>query len=109
MIITSSLLVEEPDLIDLIDKFMLRLPVLHEAIKTAHQNSNEEEFLGLIHQLKGVGGGYGYEIITQLCEKIEQQAAAKNDVSVLLEEFSVVVEKILCGKEANHKIVEKNA
>lgn len=110
MIITSSILAEEPDLIDLIDKFMLRLPVLHDAIISAYKNGDKETFLGFIHQLKGVGGGYGYGILTELCASIEEQATTGNEdnVSMLLDKLNTVVQKILAGHDENHKISEQN-
>lgn len=108
MIITSSLLVREPYLIDLVDKFILRLPVLHKAIMAAYKSENKDEFLGLLHQLKGVGGNYGYDIITEQCAKIELQAKNNNDVNALLDDFTIVVEQILAGNDENHKIAEQN-
>ena len=109
ILLTSDLLNDDPDLIDLIDKFMLRLPVMRDAINQAHSDNNEEELSGLIHQMKGVGGGYGYPMLTELCAKIEFQIASKNDENknALIEEFNLLVEEILEGSDENHKIVEQ--
>ena len=109
MILTSELLQEDPGLIDLIDKFMKRLPVLQDSINLAHSEKNAEEFSGLIHQLKGVGGGYGYPGLTELCVKIEFEVTNNNtdNINSLVEEFNKMVEKILAGNEENHKIAEQ--
>lgn len=109
MILTSNLLLDEPDLIDLIDKFMIRLPTLQGAINHAHTDNNIEELSGLIHQLKGVGGGYGYPMLTELCINIESQIENQNSESIkaLIEEFNMMVEKILEGKDENHIIAER--
>ena len=108
MILTSNLLKSEPDLIGLIEKFMLRLPIFQEKINMAHREKNTEEFSNLIHQLKGVGGGYGYPMLTELCTKIEFQVSSEDEVNinVLMQEFDSMVEQILAGKEENRKIAE---
>ena len=108
-VLTSNLLNDEPDLIDLIDKFMARLPSMQDAINVAHSEGSTEEFSGLIHQLKGVGGGYGYPMLTDLCTKIEFQITAKNtqNVITLIEEFNLMVAQILEGSDENHKIAAR--
>jgi len=109
MILTSNLLKSEPDLIGLIEKFMLRLPTFQEKINTAHREHNTEEFSNLIHQLKGVGGGYGYPMLTELCVKIESQLTTVDETNIkeLMQEFDSMVEQILAGKEENRKIAEQ--
>ena len=108
---TSSLLAEEPYLLDLVDKFMLRLPVLLDAINLAYKNKDKETFLGFVHQLKGAGGGYGYDILTELCANIEQQYTKNNedDLIMLLAEFNAVVRQILADHQENHKIYAQKA
>ena len=107
-IITSDLLEEDPDLIDLIDKFMLRLPVMYESIVKAYREEDWGSFLGLIHQMKGVGGGYGYPMLTTLCAAIEVTAKNENftKLEIQLEEFMVIKDNILAGKDENHRIAE---
>lgn len=105
--ITSELLKEDPSLIDLIDKFLSRLTGMHEAIMKAHNDKEWETFLSLIHQMKGVGGNYGYPAVTILCEEIEADAKKHNysDVEHNLSEFKLMCEKILAGSEENHKFI----
>ena len=95
--------------IDLIDKFMMRLPIMRDAINQAHSDNNEEELSRLIHQVKGVGGGYGYPTLTELCAKVEFQIASQNkeNTNALIEELNLLVDEILEGKDENHKIVEQ--
>jgi len=108
-IITSSLLAKEPHLIDLIDKFILRLPELIYSINTAYKNEEKEQFLSAVHQLKGAGGGYGYDILTELCTKVEEQSKSSKEDNVysLLNEFDTVAQQILAGHDENHKLSEK--
>ena len=108
-LLTSDLLNDDPDLIDLIDKFMMRLPIMRDAINLAHSDNNREELSGLIHQMKGVGGGYGYPTLTELCAKVEFQIASQNseNTNALIEELNSLVNEILEGKDENHKIAEQ--
>ena len=108
--LTSNLLAEDPDLIDLIDRFMSRLPGMRDLIQQAYKQHNEEELSNLIHQMKGVGGGYGYPMLTELCVNIEIQIKDNNEDSlvILLKEFNQMAENILDGSDENHKIAEAN-
>jgi len=108
--ITSEILLEDPGLIDLINKFMTRLPAMRDSINLAKAERNDEEFSNLIHQLKGVGGGYGYPMLTELCSDIEVQIKNESaeNISSLLQEFNIMCEKILAGSHENHKIAEEN-
>lgn len=107
--LTSGILDDEPDLIDLIDKFISRLPGMWDSIRQAHKVQDEEEFLRLIHQMKGVGGGYGYPVLTELCSQIEFQTENQNHEKVieLMEEFNLMVDRICEGQNENHKIAEQ--
>ena len=109
--ITSEILLEDPGLIDLIDKFIKRLPTLRDSINLANSEKNDEEFSNLIHQLKGVGGGYGYPMLTALCSDIEVQIKSESaeNVSALLQELNLMCEKILAGSDENHRIAEANS
>ena len=104
--ITSELLKEEPDLIDLINKFLSRLPGMQDAIMKAYSDKEWETFLSLIHQMKGVGGNYGYPALTTLCAEIEVNAKNQqySDVETKLLEFTLLCEKVLAGNEENHKL-----
>ena len=110
-IITSSLLEEEPDLIDLIDKFISRLPGMRDDILQSHQQKDWEKFLKLIHQLKGVGGGYGYAMITEICAEIEESCNDEDfeKVGAQIDEFKNMSEQVLAGSDENHKIAMANS
>ena len=107
--ITSELLKDDPDLIDLIARFLSRLPGMQEKIMNAHDTQDWEIFLGLIHQMKGVGGNYGYPMLTTLCVDIESTAKEEkyDEVSDKLIKFKLMCEQILAGDEENHKIANQ--
>ncbi len=109
-LITSNLLENDPELIDLIDKFIGRLPGMQKAINDAYDNNNEEQLSGLIHQMKGVGGNYGYPALTELCAKIEFQITSQNTetISSLMQEFNQMIEEIISGYDQNHEIARKS-
>lgn len=109
-IITSELLKEEPDLISLIDRFISRLPGMQEAIIKAFNDKDWETFAGLIHQMKGVGGNYGYPMLTTLCAEIEEAVKEENfdGVENQLNKFKLMSEYIIAGSDENHKIAEQS-
>jgi len=109
-IITSDLLKEDPDLIDLIDRFITRLPEMTEAIMNAGMDESWDMFTDLVHQLKGVGGNYGYPVLTEICVVIEAGLREKNyaEVKNLLSDFKIMSDSILAGNDENHKIAVGN-
>jgi len=105
-LIASDLLNEEPGLIDLIDKFIARIPLMRDEINHALTSNNIQELEHVVHQLKGTGGGYGYPMLTDICVAIEEQIEAQNIklVAKLINDLNSIVDKIIKGKEENHKI-----
>lgn len=106
-IITSELLKDDPDLIDLIDRFISRLPSMQDAIIKAYDEKDWETFASLIHQMKGVGGNYGYPALTILCSGIEDNLKSEmlTELKQQLLDFNLLVENILEGKDENHKTI----
>lgn len=103
--ISSELLEEDPGLIDLVDKFISRLPILRDDIFKMYSENDIEAFSKLIHQMKGVGGNYGYPMLSELCAAIEVSCEEEfSQVQAQLDELKVITEKILAGSEENHKI-----
>ena len=108
-IITSELLHEDPDLIDLVDRFVSRLPDMQSVIIKAFDEKDWENFVHLIHQMKGVAGNYGYPMLTNLCADMELKVKAESflEVADKLKEFKVMIEAILAGRNGNHEIVKR--
>ncbi len=104
--LTSELLEEDPGLIDLIERFLTRLPGMQEAIEQAWEAGDKAHFAHLVHQMKGVGGNYGYTPLSELCAAMEAAVRddAGEDVRKKLTEFAEMATKILAGAEANRKI-----
>lgn len=107
--LTSELLEDEPELIDLVDKFILRLPEYRDKINEAHFDNDDEKLKNIIHKMKGVGGNYGYLSLTDLCAKVEFEIKSKNteEVTSLIDEFNLLTEEIIQGHNNYHKLVSK--
>ena len=60
----------------------------------ANKKYNEIEDLG--HKIKGSGGGYGFDRVTNLGRKIEKTAALKNfsKLEALIDEFAEHMDKV---------------
>lgn len=95
MPVVSQLLEESPDLADIIEKFISGLPGMIEAIRQAANDSDWDNLKVQIHQLKGVGGGYGYPELSKLAAKTEFQVLNRNKGE--LDELLTVIEEY-CGR-----------
>lgn len=69
--ISSSLLDEDPEFIDLVMKFINSLPGIVKKIRDAEARGDWPKLKFLMHDLKSVGGGYGYPQVGQLAARIE--------------------------------------
>lgn len=59
--IKSTVLIEEPDLIDLVERFISKLPQM---ILKINESYNKEDWVELrqnIHDLKATSGNYGFD------------------------------------------------
>ncbi len=97
--IYSTLIKEEPDLIDIVNRFVDNLPTTLKLILNANEKQDWEELNNLAHQLKGVGGGYGYPMLTEIGSKIQFQLENKfyEEVTLLVNELGHVCQQICTG------------
>jgi signal transduction histidine kinase/DNA-binding response OmpR family regulator len=107
--ITSSLLEKEPEFIDIVEKFVSDLPNKFADIKMHVANENWSELRGIVHTLKGSGGGMGYSILTNISGNIEFQIINQNynDVKSLVNQLEEVCQRIMSGF-AKHKTNQNN-
>ena len=100
-----STLLDEPDLAHLIEKFITYLPGNIESLIKAAQQQDWDTIKDVAHQLKGLGGGYGYPGITQLAAKLEFQVVNKNQLEVdsLIAGINAYCQRIYTGaRETGH-------
>ena len=97
--IVSTLYQEDPGAIDIIRKFIAKLPAKLNQINVAFQEKNWDELANVTHQLKSEGGGYGYNIITDIARKIEQDIKTENynDIQLSLCMLDSIYKKITEG------------
>jgi HPt (histidine-containing phosphotransfer) domain-containing protein len=69
--LVSQLLVDAPDLRDVVEEFIQGLGGRIEELRTAYAQLDWERLRTLAHQLKGAGGSYGYPPISQLAAQME--------------------------------------
>jgi len=67
---------DDPDMTEVIDEFIGRLPGTLAAMSESLANNGHDELRRLAHQLKGAGGGYGYPLLTEQAHKLEDAAKA---------------------------------
>jgi len=94
----SGLLQQDSGMEDLVFSFMERLPSMYDEIALSHQQKNWQTLIKLIHDMKAVGGGYGFPQLTEVSHRIEQ--ALMQDVSgvtCLIQELEVLCVRILRG------------
>jgi len=76
--IISRLLSEQPDLANLINGFVKKLPEMINNIETAYMENQLEQLRLEVHSLKGTGGNFGYTELFELAKRIEFEIVAGN-------------------------------
>jgi len=99
--IYSTLLEEDPDFIDLLLKFVNNFKFNLEVINKAIEDEDWEELKSQIHQIKGAGGGYGYQMMTELASQIELHILSENyqGATKLVENLITMYSQIMLGVE----------
>ncbi len=107
--IISKLLREEPSFQKLVEDFVAELP---EILRNIRVSWDKKDWIALktgLHDLKGMGGGFGYQVLTDLALKAEKHLANEDFPSMesALEEMDLVNERIFQGISLDGKnIVE---
>lgn len=101
--IISTLLGEDPTFLDLVEKFVSELPEILNKLTHAYQQQDWISLKDGLHNLKGMGGGFGYQVLTELAGKAEFQVFSENfeAVKVFLYEISQVCECIYEGMKSS--------
>ena len=74
----SSLLIDDPGLLDLVQRFVEKLPQYILKIKESSKNKQWDEFKNHIHDLKGTSGNYGFDELFKLMQGIEFELTKEN-------------------------------
>jgi HPt (histidine-containing phosphotransfer) domain-containing protein len=69
--LVSDLLVDDPDMLDLVEAFVDGLSTYREEFRLAFEQLDWNRLAKLAHQLKGAGGSYGYAPLSHLAHVME--------------------------------------
>lgn len=94
--IISELLKNDSDFADLVDKFTTKLPNYIDNIKSSIKQKNWDEARELVHQLKDLGGNYGFPLVSEIVQDIEFNILKKNyqQASALLVDLDQTCDRI---------------
>lgn len=97
--LTSSLLIDEPEMIDLVQRFVGKLPHYIENIVESDKNEKWDELRKHIHDMKGTSGNYGFNELYKLMQGIEFELAKENydGVHIMVSKIDGIYERIQTG------------
>lgn len=79
--LTSILLRDDPDMLDLVAEFVNGLPARIADLRQAYARLDWDALTRLAHQLKGAGGSYGYPDLSRLGALMEADFRAHSATS----------------------------
>ena len=97
--IVSTLLSDEPEFQDLVEEYIRKIPHMVDELDLAAKNENWDQVRFLAHKLRGTGGGFGFQILTDFASKLGYQVHNKNylEATNLISELRVINEQIQKG------------
>ena len=86
----------DPDLEDLIPGFLENRSKELETLRTAMGEGNYQSIQSIGHGMKGVGGGYGFDMITNIGMELESAAKAqdRDGINSLIEKYGDYLDRI---------------
>ena len=109
--IQSSLLTDEPELADLIYKYVLKLPSLYEQIECAYAEQNWLQLKQLTHDLKSTSGNYGFMALSEVAANVTNYDYSSPDIDKLqtfLNEMSIITKQITLGIDSLDQHITNN-
>ena len=94
---SKSTLAKKPIFTELVQKFVNHLPESINNIKQLAKAKQWSEVKKITHQLKGMGGGLGFPVITEITKEIDIEIARANYLGAqnLIEQLDLVSHDIL--------------
>jgi len=97
----SELLEQDPSFITLVQAFITELPSIINDLYHYYQSRDWSELALKVHDLKSIGGGYGFPQLSQLAISMEHDIANEsyNELSERLRQAEYLLERINAGIE----------
>ncbi len=89
-----SIYEDDEDMVEIIREFAAELPERVTSLENLLASGDLEELMNLAHQLKGAGGGYGLQPITDVAAVLEQAIKNGDDAGALKEKTSALCETL---------------
>jgi HPt (histidine-containing phosphotransfer) domain-containing protein len=87
-----SIYESDPDMMDLVRSFASEAPNRAQLVDDLLSQGELEELQRLAHQLKGAGGGYGFQLVTDVAARLEEALKEGAPESVIKERTSTLSE-----------------
>ncbi|MFO0838646.1 MAG: Hpt domain-containing protein [Phycisphaerae bacterium] len=86
----SQLLIDDPDMRDIVEEFVAGLPVRLDELRTAYAKLDWQSLTTYAHRIKGAAGSYGYPQISALGATMETHFKSQraDDFAKWAEQFS---------------------
>lgn len=97
----SNEIANDPEFQLLVRQFVGGLPDIIKSVKSAISKHDWETVESLTHKLKGVGGNYGYPILSKLSQKINAQVKSEvyDQIEAMVEELANECHQIVAENE----------
>lgn len=79
--VIRSRFADDPEMCELVELFVEDIPAKIARLQTAMEQEDLEAVRTFAHQLKGAAGGYGFESLTPVAQRLEGTAAAATEIS----------------------------
>lgn len=95
----STLLINEPDMIDLVERFVDKLPHYINKIVASDECGDWDELRNHVHDLKGTSGNYGFNELYRLMQSVEFELTKENynGVHSVINQLEGIYERIQAG------------
>ena len=95
----SQLLLDDPEMIDIVEEFVDELPARIAELREAHRDLDWELLRNCAHRLKGAGGSYGYPMLSTVAAAMEAAFMERRDdrFSDLLAQLADLAEAAKAG------------
>ncbi len=95
-----SNLADDEDLTDLIDEFVAELEEDISTMRKALESCDYDGLRRLAHQIKGAGGSYGYPMLTEAANVLEEAAESNDEAACMtsLDELAILCLAVKQGR-----------